>query len=458
MIIAKYTSHVKDDEMNINDLAFLYKIETMNKKIQQLSLEAESINNSAKSGTNNYGDFKHAAKKFEELANIYEEYLSLIEHISPNKTILLVKANMYHEKYDYNISYGQYYSLIKDFQKATSFYNEAVININEANYYITESLKENLSKEERESANHDYNVWSLDLLLIEAAKLINESNSAINSRDYAVAYDKTKALIDISKKIYCTTISKPQYFTYEDRRKYKAQIEALYANLFSISNLQNSEDYNENPSRSTYINIILYMVHSYEYTVKAIEINNFWPDYKIIRDNLYNEIFSLICSGKKDWPLILQKSNSNTTLIEIMNVIDSKYYKKITNTGGLFNMNVFKNIVKAKGNVVVNNGNSNNISVSQSISILSSSDINKLKDFIDYLKNSSSDAFTPEEYIDIISKLTAITSAETYTQQELALKNWNTFKVKLSQSALKFLSLSSDIITIGTFLKNLLNL
>ncbi|MBE5926381.1 MAG: hypothetical protein E7270_05400 [Lachnospiraceae bacterium] len=92
-------------------------------------------------------------------------------------------------------------------------------------------------------------------------------------------------------------------------------------------------------------------------------------------------------------------------------------------------MNIFRNIVKTKGTVVVNNGDNNHTSIMQS-----STDIDKLKSFINYLKNTPSNDYTSEEYINIISKLNAIASA------------------------LSFLSLSSNIVTIGTFLKQLLGL
>lgn len=442
--------------MNPNEL--LSKIKNIDKKIHELSNAADSLNTFAQSSATNYNSFKQAAEKYQELVNAYKEYLLLVEPINSNKTLLLLNANMYHEKYDYNVCYGQYYSFKKDFERATSFYEEAVSNIKKATYYISESLKENLTKEEQKNIEHDYNVWSLDSLLIEAMNLSNESNSALNCSDYKSAYDKTQALIDSTNKIYATTINKAQYFTYEDQRKYKAQIAALHANLFSINNLQSTKDFNANPSRNTFIDIILYLTHSYEYTVKAIEINNFWPDYKITRDNIYNEIVNLLYSHKQIWLSLLQKSNNNDVLIEIMNTIDSKYYKKITNTGGLLNMNIFKNIVKTKGTVVVNNGDNNHTSIMQSSTILSSTDIDKLKSFINYLKNTPSNDYTSEEYVNIISKLNAIASAETSTQQEKELKNWNSFKANLSQSALSFLSLSSNIVTIGTFLKQLLGL
>jgi len=92
-------------------------------------------------------------------------------------------------------------------------------------------------------------------------------------------------------------------------------------------------------------------------------------------------------------------------------------------------MNIFRNIVKTKGTVVVNNGDNNHTSIMQS-----STDIDKLRSFINYLKNTPSNDYTSEEYINIISKLNAIASA------------------------LSFLSLSSNIVTIGTFLKQLLGL
>ena len=138
--------------------------------------------------------------------------------------------------------------------------------------------------------------------------------------------------------------------------------------------------------------------------------------------------------------------------------IDQRYYKKITNTGGLFSMNIFKNIVKTKGDVIINNGDNNNTSIIQPTMVLSPADIDKVISFIDYLKNTPPDNFTSQEYIETISKLNAITSAKTSDQQETALKNWNSFKISLSQSALKFLSLSSDIVTIGSFLNQILGL
>ena len=430
----------------------------MDTKIHKLSYEADSLSKLAKSDIKNYYYFKLCAEKYNELANTYKEYISLAEQINSPKSLLILKANMFHEKYDYNSSYGQYYELIQNFQNATSFYKEAADCITKAITYIEQILQEKLTQEEKEATEHDYNVWSLDLLLIKASQINNESNIAQENEDYASAYDKTKELIDILQEIYNTTLIKKQYFNYEDQRKYEAQIEALNANLFSINNLQSIKDFTITQSQNTFMDMISYLTRSYECTVNAIQINNYWPDYKTVRDNIYNNLSSLLQMNKKLWLPILEKSNYNSLLIELMIKIDHRYYKKITNTGGLFSMNIFKNIVKTKGDVIINNGDNNNTSIIQPTMILSPSDIDKIISFIDYLKNTPSDTFTSQEYIETISKLNAITSAKTSDQQEIALKNWNSFKISLSQSALKFLSLSSDIVTIGSFLKQILGL
>lgn len=444
--------------MSTNEFLLASQINSIDKKINVLAEEADYLNNLAKSDIKNYKYFKQAAEKYKELADTCEEYISLAEQTNSSKSILILKANMYHEKYDCDISYGLYYKLSYDFQKATSAFQNAARHITKANFYIEKVLEEKLTPNEKYAAEYDYNVWALDSLLIKANQLDNECNIAQENRDYATAYDKTKELIDLSQEIYTTTLTKKQYFSYEDQRRYHAQVEVMQANLFSINNMQSREDFNISHNRNDFIDMILYLTKSHEYTVKAIHINNFWSDYKTVRDNIYNNLRFLIKQRKNLWLSILEKSSYDSLIVEIMKDIDSKYYKKITNTGGLLNMNIFKNIVKTKGNVIVNNGNNNISSITQPDILIPISDINKLISFIDYLKSTPSDDFTSEEYIDIISKLNAIASAKTSEQQEIELKNWNTLKTNLSQSALKFLSLSSDIVTIGTFLKQLLGL
>ena len=436
---------------------FSSKLDAIYKKIQELSSEADSLNTSAKSDFNNYHLFKLAAEKYQELVEAYEIYLSMVKPTANTKVLLLLKANMYHEKYDSHASYGEYYSLIEDFKNATTSYDAAEENIQKAVHYISESLKEDLTAEERECAERDFHVWSLDLLLLKAMKIKNESNHAISNNNYALASDKTQEAIDVLQKVCQTISANPQYFSYGEQRRYNGHVAALCANLCTINSMQSEEEYIKAHSDNTFIDAILHSVKSYEYTVNAIKIDNFWSDYKNVRDNIFKSIARSLSISKEIWPIILQRSSSNSLLTEIMSGIDSKYYKKITNTGRTITMNIFRNKVKTKGTVVINNGNDNN-TVVQSNTLLSSSDIDQLKNFVEYIKNTPSDTFTSEEYINTIRNLNAIISANTSAEQEKGLKNWNTFKTRLSQSALNFLSLSSDIISVGTFIKNLLGL
>lgn len=437
--------------MNINKIIDMSK---MFQEIQQLSGEADRLN---ELGKVNNDDYKLAAIKYQEVVTVYEKCLDLADKLElANKTVQLIKANMYHEKYDYNVCYGSYYSVTNRFEKTASFFKNATVDIKQATYYISELLKETLTDEENEAANYDYGKWSLDLLLIEAMKLSNEVNKNLYNGNYANAYDNTQMLIEVSQKVYCKVIGNEVCFTYEDRRKYKAQIEALHANLFSIQNLQSRKDYSEMPSHNLLIDRILYLTHSYEYTTKAIQINSFWSDYKIVRENIYHEIESIMSSCKKEWKSILLISNNNTVLIEIMNNLDSKYYKKITKQGGILNMRILKNIVKTKGNVVVNSG-SNNI-IMQTDARLSVEDKKNLEAYIHYLENSSKDKLPCEEYTSMIKCLDEIVRAETSAQEMEALNNWSCIKAKFSKNALNFLSVSADIVTLGPYLMRLLGI
>lgn len=434
------------DTNTINDKMF--------QKIQQLSEEADSLNESAKG---NRADYKLAAKKYQELVTVYKQCLDLANKLElANKTVQLIKANMYHEKYDYNVCYGSYYSFTNKFEQTDLFFKKATEDIKQATYYISEMLKEPLTDEENEAVNYDYGMWSLDLLLIDAMKLSNETNKNLYNGNYANAYDNTQMLIEVSQKVYNRVKDNEVCFTYEDRRKYKAQIEALHGNLFSIQNLQSRKDYSEMPSHNLLIDRILYLTHSYEYTTKAIEINSFWSDYKIVREKIYHEIESIMSSCKKEWRSILLISNNNTLLIEIMNNLDSKYYKKITKQGGFLNMKILKNIVKTKGNVVVNSGN-NNI-IMQADTCLSAEDKKKLEHYIHYLENISKDKLLCEEYTSMIKNLDEIVRAKTSAQEMDALNNWSCLKAKLSEKALKFLSVSADIVTLGPYLMQLLGI
>lgn len=406
--------------MNTN---LISKINNIDAKIHELSKKADYLNKLAKSAIENYNYFKQAAVAYDELANTYKEYISIVEKINSPKNLLLLKANMYHEKYDCNYSYGCYYEIIQEFQKASSYYKVAENYSKNAIDYIKKLFDMSLTPNERDVIEYDYNVWSLDSMLIKASLISNESHIAQKNGDYALACDKTKELIDISQEIYNTTLTKTQYFSYEDRRKYQAQIEALHANIFSINHLQSAKYFYLTHSPNAFLDMILFLTKSYEYTEKAIQINNFWSDYKTVRDNICNNLSILLHSNKKIWLTVLEKSNHNPLLIGLMINIAPKYYKKITNTGGLFKMNIFKNIVKTKESVIINNGNNNNTTLSQPNMLLSISDTNKLMSLIDYLKNTPCNNFTSQEYIDTIGKLNAILSAKTHEQQENALKD-----------------------------------
>lgn len=233
-------------------------------------------------------------------------------------------------------------------------------------------------------------------------------------------------------------------------------MEAINANLFVINSYQSETDYQLIQDFDIYFDIIWYLVRSYEYTQKAIKIDNYWIDYKKTRKNIYEDIKGLLKPCKKKWSVILCKSNNNLTLIEIMKSIDNKYYNKISNKRSFFIMNIFKNHVKSKGNVVINNYSTSYTSSSDTQ--LSSDNIEKLNNLIDYIKRNLSNELSTDEMNCIVNNLSPIIDAKTNVQQEDAIKNWNNFKSNLSTASLKLLAISADIVTLGAFLKKLLGL
>ena len=106
-------------------------------------------------------------------------------------------------------------------------------------------------------------------------------------------------------------------------------------------------------------------------------------------------------------------------------------------------MNIFKNHVKSKGNVVINNYSTSYTSSSDTQ--LSSDNIEKLNNLIDYIKRNLSNELSTDEMNCIVNNLSPIIDAKTNVQQEDAIKNWNNFKSNLSTASLKLLAISADI-------------
>ena len=139
-----------------------------------------------------------------------------------------------------------------------------------------------------------------------------------------------------------------------------------------------------------------------------------------------------------------------------MKSIDNKYYNKISNKRSFFIMNIFKNHVKSKGNVVINNYSTSYTSSSDTQ--LSSDNIEKLNNLIDYIKRNLSNELSTDEMNCIVNNLSPIIDAKTNVQQEDAIKNWNNFKSNLSTASLKLLAISADIVTLGAFLKKFIRI
>lgn len=119
-------------------------------------------------------------------------------------------------------------------------------------------------------------------------------------------------------------------------------------------------------------------------------------------------------------------------------------------------MNIFKNHVKSKGNVVINNYSTSYTSSSDTQ--LSSDNIEKLNNLIDYIKRNLSNELSTDEMNCIVNNLSPIIDAKTNVQQEDAIKNWNNFKSNLSTASLKLLAISADIVTLGAFLKKIIRI
>lgn len=445
--------------MNKTTLTNANQTQNILREIDKRSSDAYSCYDRAKLNLKDPNLFKISAEKFQELATLYDDLYSLFKNITTNKNLFIIKANMYHELYNCNASYAQFYNINQNFTNSILLYQKAENNINKAIIYISNVLNENLSKEEQKSAEHEFYVWSLESLINSAQKSFNEHHNELKNNQYYNAYDKADLTLNYLIKIQNELNDKPQHFGLKNTRRYKAQIEAIKSNLFCVSSFQSVNDYYKNSDFNNYFDIIWYLVNSYEHSKEALKIDNFWSDYKNIRNNLYQKITKLLIKCKKKWCIILQKSNNNSTIIEIMKSIDFKYYKKISNSKDFFIMKFIKNNVKTKGNVTINN-DSNNITISanHSDSILSSNDKNNLNKFIEYIKSNASNELNSNELIETLSKLNAILTAKTINQTRDAFYSWNTFKSKLNASALQFLSLSSDLITIGSGLKNLLGL
>jgi hypothetical protein len=442
--------------MNINSYSLSDEYNLKRQQIEQLCNEADYHNNLAKACSENYIEFKNAAEIYNNLAKTYEDTYLLLKNNISNKESLILCANLYHSKYNYAVSYGQYYNLTNDYNKAIPLYKDAKNYIQQATVFISSVLKENLSKEERDAVEYDFNMYKVDVLLNEIMIAYNENSIALENKQYSIAYDKTKLIYDYFSKIQGMINNTPEYFEPNNVRRLLAQMEAINANLFVINSYQSETDYQLIQDFDIYFDIIRYLVRSYEYTQKAIKIDNYWIDYKKTRKNIYEDIKGLLKPCKKKWSVILCKSNNNLTLIEIMKSIDNKYYNKISNKRSFFIMNIFKNHVKSKGNVVINNYSTSYTSSSDTQ--LSSDNIEKLNNLIDYIKRNLSNELSTDEMNCIVNNLSPIIDAKTNVQQEDAIKNWNNFKSNLSTASLKLLAISADIVTLGAFLKKLLGL
>lgn len=436
------------------------QLQNLYNKIKLLSEESDRYNDIAKSDTKHSIEFNKAAQKYKELANTYEQYYTLSKETGRlNKYLLIIKANMLHEKYDSNVSYGQYFDLIMDYERAKSFYIEAMDNIQKSVTYISDLFRENLSDEERKSAECDFKVWSLDVLLNKCRLTNNECQIALEESNFSVAFDKTEMIIDIMKQIDKELESDSEYIKIKDKRRYKASMEALMANLFTINSFQSASDYCKTSSFNDYCDILLYLVKAYENTNKAIKVDNFWLEYKEVRDNLYRNIQKMLYSCKRNWTIILQKSNNNATLMEIMELTDRRYYKKISHKRERGSMIILKNILKSKGNIIINHGNNNrNISDIHLNNVLSSDHINKLDEFAEHIKKNCSDKLSKKELDDIIIQLKNISKTKTNEQLENELNNWKKLKANIGDRGLKLISMCADFATIGDFLKQLLGL
>lgn len=436
------------------------QLQNLYNKIELLSDEADKYNDIAKSDTKHSIEFNKAAQKYEELANTYEQYYALSKETGMcNKYLLTIKANMFHEKFDSNTSYGQYFELIMDYERATPFYIEAMDNIQKSVSYISDLLRENLSEEERKSAECDFKVWSLDVLLNKCRLTNNGCQIALKEGNFSIAFDKTEMTINIMKQIEKELESNSDYIEIKDKRRYKASTEALMANLFTINSFQSESDYCKTSNFNDYFDILLYLIQAYEYTNKAIKVDNFWSEYKEVRNNLYSNIQEMLYSCKRKWTIILQKSNNNTTLMEIMEITDRRYYKKITHKREGGSMIFFKNTLKSNGNIIINHGNNNtNISDTQIYNVLSSDDISETDKLAEHIKKNCSDELSKKELEDIIIQLKNISKTKTNEQLKYELNNWKTLKANIGDSGLKFISMCAELATIGDFLKQLLGI
>lgn len=291
--------------MNINSYSLSDEYNLKRQQIEQLCNEADYHNNLAKACSENYIEFKNAAEIYNNLAKTYEDTYLLLKNNISNKESLILCANLYHSKYNYAVSYGQYYNLTNDYNKAIPLYKDAKNYIQQATVFISSVLKENLSKEERDAVEYDFNMYKVDVLLNEIMIAYNENSIALENKQYSIAYDKTKLIYDYFSKIQGMINNTPEYFEPNNVRRLLAQMEAINANLFVINSYQSETDYQLIQDFDIYFDIIRYLVRSYEYTQKAIKIDNYWIDYKKTRKNIYEDIKGLLKPCKKKWSVIL---------------------------------------------------------------------------------------------------------------------------------------------------------
>lgn len=272
----------------------------------------------------------------------------------------LINANLFHEKYDTNRCYGQYYMVEYKFSQAINYLLSASEDLKKSISYL-QSVQNtpSLLPEIKEAVDYDYIKWNFDILIIESLLAYNQSCIDRLNLNFASSYDNIQKVINLNIKMYETTAAKMDYFSPEDQRIYKAQVEAMTSNLFNINSLQSSIEYQKTSNSDIFIDIIIFLLKSYDYTDKSIQINNFWTDYKIVRTNIYEEIKLLLKPNKNIWKSLLEKGSDYKIINIVMQEIDDKYYRKITTKGWKIELNIFKNKIKTKGNVVVNNGNNN---------------------------------------------------------------------------------------------------
>lgn len=458
----KWQYVARETEFNVLNLQKI--LNSINSDIQKLSGEADSLLEKARLTAHESHLYKDAAEKYLELVNKYLELLKKYDeypqylNINEGFTGSLINANLFHEKYDTNRCYGQYYMVEYKFTQAIDYLFSASEDLKKSisHLRIVQNIP-SLMCEIKEAVDYDFIKWNFDILIIESLLAYNQSCVDRLNLNFASSYDNIQKVIDLNIKMYETTATKMDYFSPEDQRIYKAQVEAMTSNLFNINSLQSSIEYQKNSNSDIFFDIIIFLLKSYDYTDKAIQINNFWIDYKTVRTNIYEEIKLLLKPNKSIWKSLLEKGLDYKILNIVMQEIDDKYYRKITTKGWKIELNIFKNKIKTKGNVVVNNGN-NNTTFADNNYILAGSDKEKLTNYIEYIKFHKPDDISLSECNNIIHYLNCILSSNDINQQSENIEAWKNLKNNLTSSCLKFLSVSSDIVTIGTFLKILLGL